>query len=476
MVAGRDMIDEILISTGPRRHRIALVAAGRLVELHIGPRGGRHLERIVLGRVTKVRSDLNAAFIDIGEGREGLLSAADTAAKRGTPIGKAVREGQAVLVQLTREAEGEKGAKLSARPRLANNAMVLRPFGQGVELSKQIKEPERRAELHELATSLSDRFSCGLSLRSGAAAMEKVALLAGAMDLRENWQKIKADAKLARPPTLIYPGDDPVAFYLHAHEGGARCRIRVDDAALAAKLGRPSGAVELYDGQDALFQKHDLEAQIEEAMASHVGLPGGGRIIIEHTQALTAVDVDSGQHDGAGDPRRLAWEINTQAAREIARQLRLREIGGRVVIDFMPLHGKGEVAALLDKLRGWLDRDPGQVRLGRMSELGLVELTRRRRQPALALRLGTPCAHCQGSGLAANLRWIADNLLDRILREADAAKGGILAVRAAPAVAADLGGPDGQLLIDLARQRGCRVHLAADKSLALDEFEITATR
>jgi Rne/Rng family ribonuclease len=470
------MIDEILISTGPRRHRIALLAAGRLVELHISPRGGRHLERIILGRVTKVQNDLDAAFIDIGEGREGLLSAADTAAKRGTPISMAVQEGQTILVQLTREAEAEKGAKLSARPRLANQGMVLLPMGRGVELSKRIKEPGRRADLQLLATSLRDRFSCGLVLRSGAAAMADDHLLAGAEALFGRWQKIEADAGAMRPPALLHSGDDPVALILRAHGGAERCRIRMDDAALAGEMGRTIASVELHDGRSPLFLEHDLEGQIDQAMAAEVRLPGGGRIIIEHTQALTAIDVDSGQHDGAGDPRRLAREINTQAAREIARQLRLREIGGRVVIDFMPLHGKGEVAALLDKLRGWLAHDPGQVRLGRMSELGLVELTRRRRQPALALRLGAPCAHCQGSGLAANPRWVADNLLDRILREADVAKGGVLEVRAAPAVAADLGGPDGKLLGDLARKQGCRVHLAADKSLALDEFEITATR
>jgi Ribonuclease G/E len=208
-------------------------------------------------------------------------------------------------------------------------------------------------------------------------------------------------------------------------------------------------------------------------MTPHVGLPSGGRIIIEHTQALTAIDVDSGQHDGRGDPLRLARETNSQAAREIARQLRLREIGGRVVIDFIPLQGRGEVAGLLAQLQRWLDLDPARVHLGRMSEMGLVELSRRRRQPALARRLSVVCPLCQGGGEIPRVRWVADNLLDRILRESHAAKGRPLAVRAAVAVVEDLGGPDGELLAGLASERGCRVRLTADAALALEEFEVT---
>ena len=153
--------------------------------------------------------------------------------------------------------------------------------------------------------------------------------------------------------------------------------------------------------------------------------------------------------------------------------MRLREIGGRVVIDFIPMRGKGEVAALLKKFQGFLDDDPGGVHLGRMSELGLVELTRRRRQPALVQRLGEICTPCAGSGLRPTVRYVADNLLQRILRESHAAKGRALDVRAAVAVVADLGGQKGEVLIDLDRERGCRVRLTADPALALEEFEVT---
>ena len=477
------MIEEILINAGPRRHRIALVGGGRLVELYLAARGARLPRRIVMGRVSTVQGDLDAAFVDIGEGRSGLLSARDAAVKRGTPIAGAVQEGQSLLVQVKREAEGEKGAKLSARPRLAGRAMVLLPQGRDIVLPGHIPEGGQRDRLLTVAKTIQKNNGGGMILRSAAAATEDAGLEREADDLWRRWRAIQAAAGAARPPILLDAGDDPLGVILREHSGPALGRIRVDDGALAAELhriretwGGDTPAIELHAGAQPLFREHDLEDQIETALAHQVPLPSGGRIVIEHTQALTAVDVDSAQHDGAGDRACLARETNTQAAREIARQLRLREIGGRVVIDFIPMQGRGQIAALLQKLQDWLADDPAPVRLGRMSEMGLVELTRRRRQPALALRLGEVCSLCQGSGLRPTARAVADNLLDRILREADAAKGRPLAARAARAVVADLGGADGDILAGLARDRGCRVQLSADDTLALEEFEVTALK
>ncbi len=470
------MIDEILINVGPRRRRIALIERGSLAELFVTQDGTALPGRIVLGRVRAVREDLDAAFVDIGEGRDGLLPAPDTAAKRGTSITKAVHESQAVLVQVRREAEDEKGARLSARIRLAGQGLLMRPGGSDVEVSRHINDPARRDQLRALGSDLQKRMSCGLVLRSGAAVMTDAALVAEAEALSARWQAI-AKAGEGRAPALLDPGDDPMTVLLREHMASGLKRIRIDDAGFAAQLARDIEtdgiSLEIYAGPAPLFTEYDLEGQIEVAMSRDVSLPSGGRISIEHTQALTAIDVDSGSHDGRGDPGRLAREINGEAAREIARQLRLREIGGLVVIDFIAMSEKGAVGNLLQDFQGWLNDDPAPVRLGRMSELGLVELTRRRRQPALALRHGAACPLCQGSGRAVDVRWIADNLLDRILRESDASKGGRLAVKASPAVVEDLAGQNGKFLAELAKKRGVRVQLEADAALAVDAFEVT---
>ncbi len=477
------MIDEFLIDAGPRRRRIALLEQGRLLELYLSVPGDRHPERIIVGRIKTLQADLDAAFIDIGEGREALLPARDAAVKRGTPISRAVHEGENVIVQVKREAEGEKGARVSARLRLTGKAMVFLPLGHDAELSSRIKNPDQRRRLQTLARALLDHHGGGLILRSGAAKYDDAALAGEADDLYRRWQAIQTAAAAAKPPLLLDPGDDPMAAILRDHAGPSLRRIRVEDNALARELQVARSddwpVIELHDGAGPLFDEFDLEAQIDSALATVVALPSGGRIIMEHTQALTAVDVDSGQGGnpgGNGDPARLARESNTEAAREIARQLRLREIGGRVVIDFIPMRGKGEVTALLKKFQGFLDQDPGGVHLGRMSELGLVELTRRRRQPALAQRLTEVCAPCAGSGLRPTARYVADNLLQRILRESHAAKGRAVAARASAVVVADLGGPNGEILTALAHDRGCRVQLTVDPALALDEFEVTTVR
>ena len=473
------MIDEILISTGPRRHRLALLEGGRLVELYITRRGDRFPERLIMGRVKTLAKDLDAAFVDIGEGRDGLLSARDTAAKRGTPIAGAVQEGQSVLVQVKREAEEEKGVKLSARPRLAGRGLVLLPFGQGIEMPRRLSDPGTRQRLQAVAEGLHKDLGLAFLVRTGAGGMEDGVLLAEGKALAQRWRAITQTVDGVRPPEVLDPGDDPLTTLVRAHLNSGLKRICLDDGGLYREFAAVDGLaqkIELHDGGSPLFEHCDVDGQIDGAVAPQVALPSGGRIFIEHTQALTAIDVDSGQHDGQGDPARLARETNEQAAREIARQLRLREIGGRVVIDFIPMQGRGDVPALLKTLQTWLDDDPAPLRLGRMSEMGLVELTRRRRQPALALRLGEVCSVCQGVGRQTSARWIADNLLDRILREADVAKGRALAVRAAPAVAADLGGATGELLAGLVRERGCRVNLTADDAMALEDFEVAIER
>jgi len=483
------MVEEILISAGLRRHRIALVRDGRLLELYLCDADAPWPERIILGRVKTVQSDLDAAFVGIGEARDALLPARDAAVKRGTAIARAVQEGQSLMVQVKRAAEDEKGARVSARPRLTGRALVLLPLGQDIEMSRHIKDAANRKRLQDLAPHLHRNDSGGLILRSAAAKTSDADLQAEAGNLWQQWQDIQTAAETAKPPAVLALGDDPIATVLREHSDATLARICVDDAALAGELrlvwGDGPPTIEVHDQAAQLFDTHDLEGQIETALSSHVPLPSGGRIIIEHTQALTAIDVDSGQATGprsgggsGGDQAHLAQETNLEAAREIARQLRLREIGGRVVIDFIAQQnkGKGQTAALLDKFRGWLSKDPGQVRLGAMSEMGLVELTRRRRQPALALRLGEACPHCQGSGLRPTARAVADNLLQRILREAQSNKGRALTVRAAPAVAADLGGPQGAILTGLARERGCRVDLTADAALNLEEFEVTTQR
>jgi len=465
------MIDEILINTGPRRHRIALLQGGRLMELHVVPRDTRWPDRVILGRVTKVQQDLDAAFVDIGEGREGLLAARDTVAKRGTAISQSLTEGQSLLVQVKREAENEKGVKLTARPGLSGCGVVFLPYGDGVQLPHQISNGEQRQRLYGLAGTFPGDFSVGWMIRGGAATMTDASLRDEADALLRRWAKITSASATTRPPAVLDAGDDPIMTIVRQYTNSRLRRLRLDDKGVLQGLSVLSVNAEFHDGKGPLFDEYGVAGQIEEALTPVISLPSGGRIIIEHTQALTAIDVDSGRHDGRGDPARLAGEANEQAGREIARQLRLREIGGRVVVDFIPMRRKGDAKSLLAKMQNWLDDDPASVRLGRISEMGLLELTRRRRQPALSLRLTVACPYCD-NGRRLSPRWVADNLLDRLLRESRVAKGRLLLVRAAPAVAANLKEKNDDWLHRLSRVYGTRIELSADPALSLEQFQV----
>jgi len=465
------MIDEIFVSSGLRRHRVALLERGRLMELQISSRTESWPDRVILGRVTKVQQDLDAAFVDLGEEREGLLGARHIAAKRGTPIGQSLTEGQSLLVQVKREAENDKGALLTARLGLSGLGMVFMPFGRGVQLPNQISDNEQRQKLQCVIKNFSNDFSGGWVIRRFAKTMSESSLRDEADALLKRWAKIASASSTARPPAELDPGDDPVTKIVRQHKNLELRHLRVDDQRVLRRLSEHTVVAELHDGKKPLFDEHDVAQQIEEALASEVSLPLGGRIIIEHTQALTAIDVDSGKHDGRGDPARLAMETNEQAGREIARQLRLREIGGRVVIDFIPMRRQGDAHLLLKKMREWLEDDPASVRLGRISEMGLLELTRRRRRPALSQRMTVACPCCD-NGRQLSPRWVADDLLDRIVGETRIAKGRSLLVRAAPAVAADLKEKNNYWLRRLSNDYGARINLSADTTLSLEQFKV----
>ena len=308
-------------------------------------------------------------------------------------------------------------------------------------------------------------------IRGAAAKMSDDSLRDEADALLRRWAKITSASATTRPPAVLDAGDDPIMTIVRQYTNSGLRRLRLDNKRVLQGLSVLSVNAEFHDGKSPLFDEYGVAGQIEEALTPVISLPSGGRIIIEHTQALTAIDVDSGGHDGRGDPARLAGEVNEQAGREIARQLRLREIGGRVVIDFIPMRRKGDAQSLLAKMQDWLDEDPGSVRLGRISEMGLLELTRRRRQPALSLRLTVACPYCN-SGRRLSPRWVADNLLDSLLREARVAKGRLLLVRAAPAVAADFKEKNDDWLHRISRDYGARIELSADPALSLEQFQV----
>ena len=484
------MIDEILISVGLRETRVALLAEGRLQELALERHdGGVPVGRIHLARVARVISGMQAAFVDYGAERSGFLTARDALsagqalAEMGdgpVRIAEQVHEGQAILVQVTKEPIADKGARLTCDLALPGRHLVLRPKRPGIALSRRIEDEAERTRLLQLTEPLAAEGAGGFVVRTAAIGADGQALAADAAALQGLWRCIQERVGEVRPPALLHGDDDPVMRALRDHLYPSVARVVIDDAGALARarayaerfLPWAVDRLEAHLGPEPLFDRHDVEADIEEALEQQVELASGGSISIEATEALTVIDVNSGRFTEGRDVEETALQTNLEAAAEIARQLRLRDIGGLIVIDFIHLEQLPNVPRLLQAFDSALALDRAPSRRSAMSSFGLVEMTRKRVREPLDAVMGEPCRSCAGSGRRPSPRAVADRILRQVEREAAALQGRALSIAAAPAVIAELEGPDGGGGDALEERLGSRLELEADPTFARDQFEI----
>jgi ribonuclease G len=389
---------EILIDRAGPLVRAAVVEDGHLTDLHIDSddRPSR-LGAIVLGRVERIVTALNGAFVDIGGPSAGLLNAADlrtsapasrkAARVDASRIGTLLRTGQSVLVQIKAEPGGGKGPNLTMDTTLPGRFLVFTPFKPGISISRRIAHGEAKGRLTQTIAGITSGLGGGWIVRAGAMNAAPELLAAEAEALAVTWRRIEQQVGSTAPLPLL-PG--PTAPLRAVIEQGGRpiCRILVADPGILADLTAwavdtaPDIAplIERHAGPERLFDRHDLEGEIGRLTSRHVALPGGGGLVIDRTEALTVIDVNGGE-------RPNVLSTNLDAADEIARQLRLRNIGGIVIVDFINLSGRGFESGgqrVLDALAHATADDPSGVNVYGMSKLGLVELTRARRGPALA--------------------------------------------------------------------------------------------
>jgi ribonuclease G len=385
------MSERLLVAGSPAARLILACDADGMTEAHRdepalrSPVGALHL-----GRVTAIDRRLGAAFVDLGSAGTGLLPLKPGAA--------APEEGRALVVQIRREPRERKGPRLSAAVALAGRLLELRPGGNAVEA------PGPTAALRATVAEQAQAGE-GWVLRPAAAGAEVAAVAAEMAALRRRWAAIAARAGMAKPPALLEPADDPVMAMLRERPAGSWAQVLLDHRASAEALQRRC-AEELPDLADRIAWQPrrdwepvfaDLREQLLEALEPDVPLAGGGWIRIEATTALTAIDVNSGDVGGAGGTGALR-RVNEAAAQAIARQLRLRNIGGLVVIDFIDMESRRERGTVAEALRRALARDPAPCTVGAMSGFGLVEMTRRRRGRSLSETFAEACPTCAGSG------------------------------------------------------------------------------
>ena len=410
------MSRELIIERSPFGLRAGLLEDGRLLEIDQLDDAAPDLRGdIVLGRVRKVDRDLGAAFVDCGFAADAFLSARDArhlaGAGRDAPIERIVSEGQGILVQVRQGPAAGKAPRVTSDIALVGVSLVYRPRRRGVALSARLERTPAAAEQRERAQALFP--GVGVTLRRAAQAASDAELVAELARLRDRWARIEAAAGAAHPPARVHGVDDPLHRLLLERIAPDLERIVVADRASFVRARNwladwQPGMVERLASVPEPFEATGAQEQLEEALQPSVALAGGGSLIIQPTAALTAIDVNSGG--------RQALEANLAAAREIARQLRLRRIGGTIVVDFIDLPTRPARARLLAALRAAVADDPAPVQVFPMSRFGLVELSRQRIGPSLAEMHGRPCPACEGAGTVPALRWRAEQLFQRLAK------------------------------------------------------------
>jgi len=428
--------EDILINVTPFETRVALVCQGEVQELHLE----RNVQlgqvgSVRLGRVVRVLPGMQSAFIEIGLERAAFIHIADVRENRqeraaglpATPIEKLLFEGQTLLVQVIKDPLGTKGARLSTQISLAGRLLVHLPHDPHIGVSQRIESEQERQELRERVQNLMPT-ECpgGFIVRTQAEDASDESLSADIKYLLHLWQNIQTAAKTAAVPSLLYQ-DLTLAQRLLRDIVSARThRILVDSAEVASEMQQwaaiytPNALakIQCYDGERALFDLANVEQELKRALSRKVDLKSGGYLIIDQTEALATIDVNTGGFVGGRNFDDTIFRNNLEAAHAIARQLRLRNLGGIIVIDFIDMHDEEHQQAVLAALKQALVQDRTRTTVSEFSPLGLVEMTRKRTRDALSHHLCESCPTCQSRGQIMTARSICYEILREIMREA----------------------------------------------------------
>ena len=470
------MIDTVAVNVAPGETRVALLDGERTVEVFHHRAGCESVVgNLYLGRVTRVVPAMEAAFVDIGLERAGVLNAADARREpdgAAGAIGSYVHEGEAVLVQAKSDPVGDKGPRLSLRPTLPGRRLVLAPGQPRITVSRRIGGQPERERLARLVGDLAEDGG-GFVVRTAAAGAGAAELARDAEALRAQWAAIEERRNAAAPPARVHRELDPVPRALRDYADAGLRRVVIDSPPTLAEAQRfcarllpeVEPRLELYGEREPIFEHLGVEAALDAAIEPRSALPSGGEVVIEQTEAVCAIDVDTRGCSGSNSAA-TRLRSNLEAAAEIARQVRLRAIGGMIVIDFVHMARKDHGDRVLDALRRALADDRAAAMPSGFSRLGLVEMARRRTRPPLADVL---CEPGHGPGRRKSAATVALAIARAVAREAPP---GPITVVAAPEVAAALAAPE--TLAPLAEALGRAIEVRPEAGREREAHDITA--
>ena len=504
---------EILISGTARETRVAILEDDRLVELLVDrPDARRMVGDIYLGTVEAVLPGIQAAFVNIGAEKSAFLHASDLIeaededepsdhddengnggagnggsrfSRRRLPnIADELKRGEPRVVQVIKEPIGTKGPRVTAQISLAGRFLVYMPFASKVGVSRKIENRDQRAKLREMVSKLVPKESGagGWIIRTVAEDLTEQSCKREIDHLFGLWKKIKRKSGSVRSPALLQRETSLTRGIIRDLFSDKVDSLLVDSKVLHNEIVQYLKQIEpdllsrvkLYEAETPLFDEYDIEAEIRTLFKPRVELPTGGYLIIQPTEALVSIDVNTGRYTGKKDPESTILKTNLEAAREVARQLRLRDIGGIIVVDFIDMESRGNRDKVLQELRTHLGHDRARTKAFAVSELGLIEMTRQRVRPSLWHSMTGECPTCHGTGRVFRPEVVVRRM-ERSLKRAGADhKERQLAVRLHPDVALYLVEQEPNFLRQLEKQTGLELEVRDDPMMRLDEFRMMA--
>ena len=502
---------DILINASPRETRVAILEDDQLVELLTDrPDARRLVGDVFLGRVDAVHPGIQAAFVNIGTEKSAFLHASDLVApgdtaeadddadedgaadtpdekpRRGRkrvdlpPIQDVVKKGQEIVVQVTKESISTKGPRVTAQVSLAGRFLVYMPFASKVGVSRKIGDRAQRARLREQVQELLPDKSGGVIVRTVSEDATPDNFKRELDTLMSQWKRITKKTKHAKAPSALHRETSLTRGIMRDVLSAKVERVIVDSKQLHNEIveylkGVAPELIERvkqYDESVPLFDKNDIETEIRDLFKRRCDLPSGGYLIIEPTEALVSVDVNSGRYTGKKDAEATIVRTNMEAARELARQVRLRDVGGIIVCDFIDMEQKGNRDKVLNELRTHLSRDRARTKAFAVSDLGLVEMTRQRVRQSHLQNMTEPCPTCHGTGRIFTPETIVRRVERSLKRVAVQGKRDALVVKVHPDVAYYVLEQEKDFVKKLEKLAGGKLELRDDPLLRPDEFKL----
>lgn len=478
------MSNELLVNVTPGETRAALVENGLLQEVHIERASNVSIVgNIYRGKVIRVLPGMQAAFVDLGLSRSGFLHVSDCVQGSETPdIVSLFHEGQKILVQVIKAPLGTKGARLTTLLSLSSRYLVFNPLSDHIGVSQRIEDEQERLRLREIVEKRAkeNNINGGFILRTVAEGVDNEALARDMAFLTKRWSQLQDSLSEASVPSQVY-SDLPLALrVIRDLASGQVERIRFDsadcfdDAVHFVKVYSPEleSRLEHYRGPRPIFDLYSVEDEIAKAIRRDVSLKSGGSLVIEQTEAMITVDVNTGTFVGSRNLEETIFKTNLEAASALARQLRVRNLGGIIIIDFIDMVSADHKRQVIRALEKALEKDKAKTLISDVSTFGVVEMTRKRTSESLARQLCEPCHFCGGSGQVKTLETVCFEIFREIVRAGNQFESDKILVLGAEAVIQRIQEEDSERLGELTEFVGRPVEFKVEPLYLQEQYDI----